>query len=61
MFGDDAEVFRPERWMEDDEQTKLLNKYNMVFGYGSRTCLGKVCRMKDSVRGSIADRRRTLP
>ncbi len=29
VFGEDAEIFRPERWLEDEERTKQLNKYSV--------------------------------
>lgn len=38
-FGDDAEVFKPERWLGEDRQE--LEKYNLTFGMGARVCLGK--------------------
>ncbi|KAJ5363950.1 cytochrome P450 [Penicillium cataractarum] len=42
IFGDDAAVFRPERWIEaDEEKIKLMDRHLMTFGYGSRTCIGK--------------------
>ena len=41
IFGLDAETFRPERWLGDPEQVRLMHKYFFAFGYGSRRCLGK--------------------
>jgi cytochrome P450 len=43
IFGDDAEMFRPDRWFEDDEE-KLGNMnrtHDLVFGSGRYACLGK--------------------
>ncbi|KAI9370285.1 cytochrome P450 [Aspergillus egyptiacus] len=39
VFGPDAEVFRPERWIEGD--ASFMDRHIMQFGMGSRTCLGK--------------------
>lgn len=41
VFGLDADNFRPERWLGDPEQVRLMHKYSFAFGYGSRKCLGK--------------------
>ncbi|KAL4981195.1 cytochrome P450 [Aspergillus desertorum] len=42
---EDAETFRPERWLEaqkaDSEKLKVMNEMYMPFGLGSRTCIGK--------------------
>lgn len=50
VFGDDADDFRPERWLrdvdagesEDHFQARLnrMNKTDLSFGAGSRTCIG---------------------
>ncbi|KAL2822667.1 cytochrome P450 [Aspergillus granulosus] len=39
VFGDDADQFRPERWIEGD--ASYMDRHIMQFGMGSRTCLGK--------------------
>jgi cytochrome P450 len=43
VFGADAEHWRPERWLEIEEQGRggEVEKYFFAFGMGSRTCIGK--------------------
>ncbi|KAH8193877.1 hypothetical protein TruAng_011957 [Truncatella angustata] len=44
LFGDDADFFRPERFMEVDEikRAEMERNTEMVFGYGRWMCAGKV-------------------
>jgi len=41
VFGEDADLFRPERWLESEARNKEMEKYLLTFGAGSRTCVGK--------------------
>ncbi|KAI1082148.1 cytochrome P450 [Whalleya microplaca] len=44
VFGEDVEVFRPERWLIDDEQTgtqKINDLPTVGFGFGRRICTGR--------------------
>ncbi|KAK5175602.1 uncharacterized protein LTR77_000741 [Saxophila tyrrhenica] len=42
IFGEDAALFRPERWLDSDrEQVAYMNRHFMTFGLGSRACIGK--------------------
>ncbi|ROW06282.1 hypothetical protein VPNG_08055 [Cytospora leucostoma] len=41
-FGDDADVWRPERWLGlSEDQRRRLENAIMTFGAGRRVCLGK--------------------
>ncbi|KAH9215294.1 cytochrome P450 [Leptodontidium sp. 2 PMI_412] len=41
VFGADASEFRPERWLEDKDNSKRMDRYCFMFGQGARTCVGK--------------------
>lgn len=43
VFGDDAHLFRPERWLQADEATyvRMVEAQGAVFGAGKHGCLGR--------------------
>jgi cytochrome P450 len=43
MYGADADIFRPERWLEaSGEKLEAMKRSSeLVFGYGKYGCLGK--------------------
>ncbi|KAK0636793.1 cytochrome P450 [Bombardia bombarda] len=41
IFGQDADVFRPERWLEDEERARKMERYMFQFGGGSHLCIGR--------------------
>jgi len=45
IYGADADVWRPERWLDEN-----LEKYNLGFGYGSRICLGRELGMLELIQ-----------
>lgn len=41
VFGKDANEFRPERWLEDEEQAKKMERFMFQFGGGAHVCIGR--------------------
>lgn len=41
VFGEDVYDFRPERWLESEERYWAMDKAMIVFGAGTRTCVGR--------------------
>ncbi|KAK4205541.1 putative cytochrome P450 E-class, group I [Triangularia verruculosa] len=43
LWGEDSDVFRPERWLMTDaaRKKKMIDTVEMIFGYGRWVCLGK--------------------
>jgi cytochrome P450 len=42
VYGPDAHAFQPKRWL--GENASAMNKHNLIFGAGTRTCIGKNVR-----------------
>jgi cytochrome P450 len=66
MFGEDADVFRPERWLLDEKSgsnaenlAAMRRTTEMIFGYGRYQCLGKpvawleITKVIFEVRGAL--------
>ncbi|CAL5873155.1 uncharacterized protein PFLUO_LOCUS7424 [Penicillium psychrofluorescens] len=51
VYGQDADEFRPERWLEDGSHKKELEAYFFAFGQGSRTCIGKNISLLEVSKG----------
>lgn len=41
VFGENANEFRPDRWLGDPARIALMERYSMTFGYGTRDCAGQ--------------------
>jgi len=54
VFGEDAELYRPERWLEEQNQDKLERMRKVVdlnFGYGKYYCLGRQVALSEMHKG----------
>ena len=61
VFGEDADAFRPERWLDGSpDQIKLMQKCLLHFGAGTRRCTGQHVRRPDVLLGLHADYGRSL-
>lgn len=41
VFGEDVDLFRPERWLTDAETIHAYEKADLCFSAGLTSCLGK--------------------
>ena len=41
VFGEDANDYRPERWLENKDRTDRMKNSMFTFSYGKYNCLGK--------------------
>ena len=41
IFGEDVDSYRPERWLDDGENVKQMNRAMFQFAQGNFSCIGK--------------------
>lgn len=47
VWGDDADEYRPERWLVSEEKSRELEKALNIFSYGPRSCVGRNVAMME--------------
>lgn len=46
IFGNDSDVYRPERWLESEEKKHAMERAMFNFGAGNHVCVGQnIARM----------------
>ena len=58
VFGEDADVFNPDRWLR--EGASSMDRYVLSFGAGTRICLGKNVSSLSEQLESVLTRARSL-
>src|SRR5207237_483088 len=55
IFGEDADVFRPERWLEagEEDRKRMEGVVGLCFGWGKYSCLGR--RVAEVEDGSVKE------
>ncbi|GJC87757.1 cytochrome P450 monooxygenase sdnT [Colletotrichum liriopes] len=41
IFGDDAEEYNPDRWLDEQRDVKSMERFNLTWGGGGRMCPGR--------------------
>jgi hypothetical protein len=63
VFGQDADEFKPERWLVGNDEWKAMDRNLLIFGAGTRTCIGKNVSHRGETRMGksfqVADDRRS--
>ena len=50
IFGEDVDSYRPERWLEDDENVKQMNRAMFQFAQGNFSCIGKNISIMEMIK-----------
>lgn len=62
IFGEDVEVFRPERWLEasQEKHREMTQVVDMVFGHGRWMCAGKPVALMELNKVFVQVRRHAI-